>query len=79
MVKILVENGANVNAQDELGFSPLFTATGRYPNVEIATYLLEEAKASMCCVTKTGASPLHGSAVQGNHGRFLPSILQNNI
>ncbi|KAK3609538.1 hypothetical protein CHS0354_007343 [Potamilus streckersoni] len=65
-VILLLRYGLDVNAQDLLGFSPIFFATGRYPDVDIASYLIESGKASIDLRSKTGATPLHGAALQGN-------------
>ncbi|XP_052062614.1 nuclear factor NF-kappa-B p100 subunit-like [Mytilus californianus] len=67
-VKILMTYGglASVHIQDALGFTPLFLATGRYPSVEISKYLIEQGKADINLKTLTGATPLHGAALQGN-------------
>lgn len=67
-VKLLVTYGglASVHIQDALGFTPLFLATGRYPSVEIAKYLIQHCKSDINLRTFTGATPLHGAALQGN-------------
>ncbi|VDI22838.1 Hypothetical predicted protein [Mytilus galloprovincialis] len=67
-VKILMTYGglASVHIQDALGFTPLFLATGRYPSVEISKHLIEQGKADINLKTLTGATPLHGAALQGN-------------
>ncbi|KAL5014847.1 hypothetical protein ScPMuIL_009117 [Solemya velum] len=63
--KLLLRHGATVDIKDDFGFSPLFLATGRYPNTELAEMLLEH-KADVNMLSLTGASPLHGAALQGN-------------
>ncbi|XP_063438108.1 nuclear factor NF-kappa-B p100 subunit-like [Mytilus trossulus] len=67
-VKTLMTYGglASVHIQDALGFTPLFLATGRYPSVEISKHLIEQGKADINLKTLTGATPLHGAALQGN-------------
>ncbi|XP_069142520.1 ankyrin repeat, PH and SEC7 domain containing protein secG-like [Argopecten irradians] len=65
-VSMLIRHGADVGAQDVLGFTPLFLATGRYPNVEVAKYLLTEGKSDVNVKTHSGATPLHGASLQGN-------------
>ncbi|XP_070568853.1 uncharacterized protein [Ptychodera flava] len=64
-VKILLECGAKVNITDRCGFTPLFYATGRAPNVEISKCLIEH-KANVMHATKDGVTALHGAALQGN-------------
>eukprot|EP01027_Heterolobosea_sp_BB2_P019585 GEZU01027520.1.p1 GENE.GEZU01027520.1~~GEZU01027520.1.p1 ORF type:complete len:310 (+),score=21.70 GEZU01027520.1:193-1122(+) len=39
-VKVLLENGADVNSSDQIGFTPLFYCTGQMPNKEITQILL---------------------------------------
>ncbi|KAL4227023.1 hypothetical protein ACF0H5_014999 [Mactra antiquata] len=65
-VILLIKYGALVNAKDDLGFTPLFLATGRYPNTDIASHLIKEGHADVHITTKTGATALHGAALQGN-------------
>ncbi|XP_060595368.1 uncharacterized protein LOC132749572 [Ruditapes philippinarum] len=66
-VKLLSKYGAVVDAKDMLGFTPLFLATGRYPNTDIASFLITEGHANVGAKTNTGATALHGAALQGNH------------
>lgn len=66
VVKTLVEYGANANLRDYMGFTPLFWATGRYADVQIANYLIDKGRASVHITTETGACALHGAALQGN-------------
>ena len=42
---------------------------GRYPNTDIASYLINNGNARVDAATKTGASALHGAALQGNTGK----------
>lgn len=65
MVKMLINNGANVEIKDALGFTPLFYACGRAANVEIAQYLIEECKASFVARTYAGMTCLHCAAYVG--------------
>ena len=46
----------------------MFFILGRYPSVEISRYLIEHGKADINLRTITGATPLHGAALQGNIG-----------
>ena len=43
---------------------------GRYPNTDIASYLINNGNARVDAATKTGASALHGAALQGNTGTY---------
>ena len=79
MVSILVKNDADVNTKDDLGFTPLFYATGRYPDAEIAAYLLDEGGASVHTISNTGACALHGCALQGNMGKPINQYLKLGV
>ena len=48
--------------------------TGRYPNRDIASYLIKVAHANVDARTKSGATALHGAALQGNHGNYLLNV-----
>ncbi|XP_052782032.1 cortactin-binding protein 2-like [Mya arenaria] len=65
-VILLLKYGAKVNVKDDLGFTPLFLATGRYADKEIATHLIQEGKADVNSRNKTGGTALHGAALMGN-------------
>jgi len=70
IVKILVENGANVNAKDLMGFTPLHSAImGNH--LAIVKFLIENgadinAKAENELPGGTGWTPLHLAASSGN-------------
>ncbi|KAH3819686.1 poly [ADP-ribose] polymerase tankyrase-like [Dreissena polymorpha] len=64
-VILLLKYGAHVNAKDDLGFTPLFLATGRYANLDIAGHLIKEGKADINTRTKAGATALHGAVLMG--------------
>jgi len=66
---MLLKYRASVNAKDELGFTPLFLATGRYGNKEIAEHLLNVGGADVTMTSNTGGLPLHGAALMGNKGK----------
>jgi hypothetical protein len=42
--------------------------SGRYADVQIASFLILKGRASVHMTTSTGASALHGAALQGNLG-----------
>ena len=74
LVKTLMKYGADANIRDGMGHTPLFAATGRYPNVEIATYLIEEANASVNIRSVTNATVLHCASFDGNVGKYTLNI-----
>ena len=62
--KVLVQNGANVNAQNENKDTPLHQAIS-WKEKDTAQYLIREAKASMTIKNKSGLSPFAFSVRQG--------------
>ncbi|XP_077977699.1 uncharacterized protein LOC144433265 [Glandiceps talaboti] len=64
-IKLLIGKGARIDSSDKFGGTPLFYATGRAPNAEIAQYLIENG-ATVDYRNTNGAIPLHGAALQGN-------------
>ena len=76
LIKILIKYGADVDTSDGLGMTPLFRATAKSANLEIATYFIEEANASVNITNKYGSTALHGCAYIGNIGIAVPTTLQ---
>ncbi|XP_062567286.1 ankyrin repeat family A protein 2-like [Saccostrea cucullata] len=69
VVSMLMKYGADIRIPDGLGFTPLFLTTGRYPCEKVTEFLLKSCEVSdVNHQTKTGATPLHGAALQGNLG-----------
>lgn len=51
-----------------------FYVEGRYPSKDVTKFLLAHSKDSdVNRQTNTGATPLHGAALQGNRGMVLSS------
>lgn len=73
-VKVLVENGADVNAIGDLGFTPLHLAASR-DDVEIATFLIESG-ASTETRNELGSTPLE-EAKSKEMKRMMESFRQN--
>lgn len=78
LVKRLVQSGANVNAINESGRTPLFTAIYQN-NTEIALYLLENG--ATCTETnemlKSNFTLLHYACFQGNY-TLAKALLERN-
>ena len=58
MIKLLIQEGGDVNAQDEDGETPLHWAMGRDGNYEVARLLIENG-ADIANNTVDGSTPLH--------------------
>ncbi|XP_048252831.1 poly [ADP-ribose] polymerase tankyrase-2-like isoform X2 [Haliotis rufescens] len=61
-VNLLLDHGADINAADDHGFTPLFMATGRYADYDVALTLLQKSGIIVNCINYSGATPLHGAA-----------------
>ena len=85
IVKVLIDNGADINVIDRLGngilFYPIMGAWGSVknepttypiapPNLELLRYLIERG-ASVCLPTDEGNTPLHLAVQNGNVGRSI--------
>ncbi len=64
-VKYLVENGANVNAKDNDGWTPLHWAASKN-NLDMVKYLVETGKADVNAKTSYGTTPLYWAAEKNN-------------
>jgi len=65
LVRSVISGGADVNAKDEAGFTPLFRAAGK-GQTEIAEVLITGG-ASVNATDQYGNTPLHFAAVQGHY------------
>ena len=61
----LLDAGANVNATDDAGWTPLHRAAGNNENPEVAIALLD-AGADVNATGKWGTTPLHSAAFNEN-------------
>ena len=77
IVKKMLQMGANVNAQDNTGFTPLHRAVQKYKNVEIAEILLEYGAFVDHQNNARKATPLM-MAIQNRCGPDLVQILIKN-
>lgn len=72
---ILVENGANVNAQSLNGFTPLYMAA-QENHETVVRYLLAHG-ANQNLATEDGFTPL-AVALQQGHDRIVALLLEND-
>uniref|UniRef100_A0A672JHV5 Ankyrin 3a n=1 Tax=Salarias fasciatus TaxID=181472 RepID=A0A672JHV5_SALFA len=75
VVKELVTNGANVNAQSQNGFTPLYMAA-QENHLEVVRFLLENS-ASQSMATEDGFTPL-AVALQQGHDQVVSLLLEND-
>uniref|UniRef100_A0AAQ5ZMQ4 Ankyrin 3a n=1 Tax=Amphiprion ocellaris TaxID=80972 RepID=A0AAQ5ZMQ4_AMPOC len=75
VVKELVNNGANVNAQSQNGFTPLYMAA-QENHLEVVRFLLENS-ASQSMATEDGFTPL-AVALQQGHDQVVSLLLEND-
>ena len=76
MVKFLIDNGADVNAQDVNGLTPLYvTAYAVNGNITIAKMLIEK-EAIVHAKTKIGCTPLYAASVSG-HLEIVKCLIEN--
>ena len=66
IVQILVNFGADVNAKDALGFTPLFFCAIDRFDLEMVRFLVEKCKAKPDEANKFDSTCLHGPAKQGS-------------
>ena len=64
MSRLLIEHGADVNAEDDLGSAPLHGANYS-DNVDLAKFLIEHG-ANVNAEDDLGSTPLHGASYSGN-------------
>lgn len=74
MVRALIEAGANVNAKDDYGYTPLHRAAGR-SRVYIAGMLIE-AGADVNASDIFGMTPLHEAAINGDAGDVASVLIE---
>ena len=65
IVEYLIENGANIEAKDDYGNTPLHTAANYGSTLEIVEYLIENG-ADIEANNNDGNTPLHHAAENGN-------------
>jgi ankyrin repeat protein len=65
IIKILVENGADINAKNEEGGTP-FHFAAYTASMEIIKYFVEEKKVNINQADKEGKKPIHYSAFKGS-------------
>lgn len=75
VVKILVQHGANVNAQSLSGFTPLYMAAQENHDT-VVKYLLAN-RANQSIATEDGFTPL-AVALQQGHDKVVNVLLQND-
>uniref|UniRef100_A0A8B9LKV1 Ankyrin 3a n=1 Tax=Astyanax mexicanus TaxID=7994 RepID=A0A8B9LKV1_ASTMX len=75
VVRELVTNGANVNAQSQNGFTPLYMAA-QENHLEVVRFLLEHG-ASQSIATEDGFTPL-AVALQQGHDQVVSLLLEND-
>lgn len=64
IAKMLIEHGANVNAEDNYGRTPIYYADAGYSN-KMVRFLVKDAKADLNHRDRQGRPPLHAAAEQG--------------
>lgn len=74
-MKILVQNGANVNVQSLSGFTPLYMAAQE--NHDAVVRLLLQNGANQSLATEDGFTPL-AVALQQGHDRVVAILLEND-
>ncbi|NXW36735.1 ANK2 protein, partial [Phaetusa simplex] len=75
VVKVLVKEGANINAQSQNGFTPLYMAA-QENHIEVVKYLLENG-ANQSTATEDGFTPL-AVALQQGHNQAVAILLEND-
>ncbi|TPP59183.1 Ankyrin-2 [Fasciola gigantica] len=75
IVKLLMEYGANVNAQSQNGFTPLYMAA-QENHVEVVNHLLNNG-ANPALSTEDGFTPL-AVALQQGHDRVVAILLEKD-
>ena len=73
MIQLLLQHGADLEAQDKEGQRPLHVAT-RYAPLEVVQWLVMEAKADTTAITKNGSTILHFSIFREQTLRWLLEI-----
>ena len=71
----LIQDGANVNAKNDTGTTPLMIAAGNNPNPEVLKVLIE-AGADVNAQNKDGSTPLILAALRNTNPEVLTALLE---
>ena len=74
-VQAAIKAGANVNARDEAGWTPLQRAAFKNPNPKVITILLK-AGADVNARDEDGLTPLHLAAVANSNTEVITALLE---
>lgn len=67
VVNLLLQNGANPNAEVWGGFTPILWATMFSPDNNVLNVLIEAGAGVNCSSSKRRQTPLHAAIIRGNH------------
>jgi ankyrin repeat protein len=75
MVKMLVENGADVNSRDAIGRTPLMVAAAQPEGVDLCRLLIEHGARIDAADAQGGHTVLHWAAVSSIHRGPLDTVI----
>lgn len=75
VIRVLVEYGADVNAEDNVGETPLHKAVMNSQHSDVVRVLIEKG-ADVNAENQRGMAPLHTAVSRGNYKQYSSSYLQ---